>query len=37
MPFDVLGRRARAILDNVERSLLVADEESAERILQDAA
>jgi len=28
VPFDVLGRRARAVLDNVERYLLAADEET---------
>jgi hypothetical protein len=28
VPFDVLGRRARAILDNVEHYLLAADEEA---------
>jgi hypothetical protein len=27
VPFDILGRRARAILDNVERYLLLADDE----------
>ena len=28
MPFDVIGRRARAMLDNVERYLLTAEEEA---------
>jgi hypothetical protein len=31
MPFDVLGRRARAILDNVEHYLLAADEEAGSK------
>jgi hypothetical protein len=30
IPFDVLGRRARAVVDNVERYLLTADEEAGD-------
>jgi hypothetical protein len=37
MPFDVLGRRARATLDNVQRCLLVADTEVNDAALHEDA